>query len=213
MRLPFSRGTWKGLISDFPLQMKKNNFILLLILVFVFLVSCALSLSGGKLPIKILRKPSEKTFSPLPILTGSIPFPIISAQAVLAIDTVSGVTLYEKDPDKLLLPASTTKIVTALVALDIFEDSDVIEVGKINVVGQKMGLKEGEKITFLDLLRGLLIYSANDAAEVLAASYPGGREAFIGAMNKKAEEQGASSYRIIEARSGDHWHATAELYK
>ena len=32
-------------------------------------------------------------------------------------------------------------------------------------------------------------------------------------MNKKAEEQGASSYRIIEARSGDHWHATAELYK
>ncbi len=32
-------------------------------------------------------------------------------------------------------------------------------------------------------------------------------------LNKKAEEQGASSYRIIEARSGDHWHATAELYK
>jgi len=32
-------------------------------------------------------------------------------------------------------------------------------------------------------------------------------------LNKKAEEQGASSYRVIEARSGDHWHATAELYK
>src|SRR5690606_24276866 len=86
------------------------------------------------------------------------------------------------------LPASTTKIVTALTALDHYNLDEVITVEDPSVIGQKMGLLVGEEITVRDLIRGLLIYSANDAAEVLARQYPEGREAFILAMNEKAQE-------------------------
>jgi len=158
-------------------------------LAFVFISSSALALS--KAPLELFNKPSapgEKVFSPVPVLSGTNSFPIISAQAALAVDVESSVTLYEKEPDKLLLPASTTKIVTALVAMAAYPDNAILEVKNIKVEGQKMGLVNGEKMKVEDLLYGLLVYSANDAAEVLAQNYPGGRESFVEAMNAKAKE-------------------------
>jgi len=98
------------------------------------------------------------------------------------------VVLYEKNPDLPLFPASTTKIVTALVAMDYYNDQEVLNTGNVSVPGQKMDLMLNEKMTVNDLLYGLLIHSANDAAEVLAQNYPGGREEFIRKMNLKAQE-------------------------
>ena len=82
---------------------------------------------------------------------------------------------------------------TALVSLDTYSSDQVLKVGKINIVGQKMGLVWGEEIKFIDLLKGLLIYSSNDAAEVLANNHPGGRELFIALMNKKAKDLGLNN--------------------
>lgn len=177
--------------------MKRNNFLYLCLICFVFISTSALTLSGlVRTELKIATPDWEtKTFSPIPVIADKADFfpvrqafPIVSAQAVLAVDMDSRVTLYEKDADKKLLPASTTKIVTALVAMDYFYDDQVLEVGKIKVVGQKMGLVEGEKIKIIDLINGLLIYSANDAAEVLAQNYMDGRASFIAAMNQKAKD-------------------------
>lgn len=167
----------------------KNNFLYLLLLSLVFLGSSALALSRTveQLPVAKFEK-EIKTFTPLPVLAGKATFPLISAQAALAVDLDSGVTLYEKDPDKPLLPASTTKIITALVAMDYYPENAVLEVKNVRVEGQKMGLKPKEKIGIQELLYGLLLYSANDAAEVLAQNFSGGREAFIDAMNAKARE-------------------------
>jgi D-alanyl-D-alanine carboxypeptidase len=131
---------------------------------------------------------TKAAVAPLPVLQQRDSFPLLSAQGVLAVDVESGVVLYEKDADKPLLPASTTKIVTALTALDHYQLDEVIAVEDPTVVGQKMGLVVGEQITFDNLLKALLIYSANDAAEVLARQYPEGREAFILEMNEKAQE-------------------------
>ena len=75
-----------------------------------------------------------------------------------------------------------------MVALDSYPLDQVITVGDVNVIGQKMRLVKGEQMTVKNLLYGLLVYSANDAAEVLAANYPGGRDNFITAMNKKAAD-------------------------
>jgi D-alanyl-D-alanine carboxypeptidase len=134
---------------------------------------------------------AQKKLPPLPVLKDEAVLPpTVSAESVLIVDVDSGVDLYKKDPDKKLLPASTTKIITALVSMDNYDLNDVVTIGKINVPGQKMGLVEGEKITVADLISGLLIYSANDAAEALASIYPGGREAFVEAMNAKAMELG-----------------------
>ena len=131
---------------------------------------------------------TTETFAKLPTLSSSSTFPVLSAQAVVATDLDSGVALYEKEPDKPLLPASTTKIVTALVAMDYYSPNEVLRVGNIKSEGQRMRLVVGEEITVDSLLRGLLIASANDAAEVLAQNYPGGKEMFISVMNEKASE-------------------------
>ena len=137
-------------------------------------------------PIEAPMFHRQAAVAPLPKLEQSNYFPLLSAQGVLAIDIDSGVVLYEKDADKPLLPASTTKIVTALTALEHYNLDDVITVENPATVGQKMGLMTGEQITVRDLIRGLLIYSANDAAEVLANQYSGGREEFMKKMNEQA---------------------------
>jgi D-alanyl-D-alanine carboxypeptidase len=170
---------------------QKNNFLFLAILVFLFVASSALVISD-QIPLveKLVSLSAKQTkvFPPIPVLAADSSFPTLSAQGVIAADLGSGITLYEKNADAELLPASTTKIVTALVSLDAYELDQVLTVAKGSaVVGQKMGLHIGEKMKFEDLLYGLLVYSANDAAVTLAQNYEGGYEAFISAMNAKAK--------------------------
>ncbi len=177
---------------------KKDHFLYLALLAFIFLASSAMSLSSSALSISgdlqslIKKLPAiaqeNKVFPPIPILAGSSTFPIISSQGALAVDLDSGISLYEKNSDSPLLPASTTKIVTALVAFDAYPLDQILKVGRVKVDGQKMGLRIGEEMKVLDLLYGLLVYSANDAAEVLSQNFDGGRDAFIAAMNAKAKE-------------------------
>lgn len=169
---------------------KKNYFFYLLALSFVFVSTTAMSLSksfsnAGKMPQISF---SIKDFPDNPVLKTDANFPILSAQGVIATDLDSGVTLYEKNPDVKLLPASTTKIITALVTLEVYSPDQIITVPKgINIDGQKMGLYPGEQMSVINLLYGLLVYSANDAAMTLAINYPsGGYDAFIAAMNQKA---------------------------
>lgn len=125
--------------------------------------------------------------SSLPLLIGSTNFPVFSGQGIIAVDADSNVTLFEKNADQPLYPASTTKIMTALVGLDYYNMNQVLTVANVNVEGQRMGLMQGEQMTFENLLNGLLIYSANDAAITIADNYPGGRENFVAAMNAKAQ--------------------------
>lgn len=127
-------------------------------------------------------------YPPIPVLKEGVARPTLTARAVYAMDVDSGVTLYEKNADERLLPASTTKIITALVALDYYPLDKVLTVGSLNVDGQKMRLVPGERIKVADLITGLLVYSANDAAEVLAQNYEGGKVNFVNDMNRKAKE-------------------------
>lgn len=173
----------------------KINLLYLSTLTFILVAASAISLSrdDGFFVTYVYPEKSSKKYSDLPVLIDNATFPVLSAQSVMAVDTISGVTLYEKDPNKALLPASTTKIVTALVALDVYQPEQILKVGRVTVGGQKMGLIVGEEIKFIDLLDGLLIYSANDAAEVLAENHPEGRDYFISLMNKKINDLGLNN--------------------
>lgn len=162
-------------------------------LTFVFLVVVTLNFPKNDTSLPPVLGVEEKNYNLVPVLTKGAAFPQISAQSVYAIDLTSDSILYEKMADEPQLPASTAKIITALVAFDYYPEDMVLEVGKVFVEGQKMGLVEGEKMTVENLLYGLLIYSANDAAEVLAQNYPAGRELFISAMNLKANELGLTN--------------------
>ncbi len=174
---------------------KNNNLLYLSALTFVLVSTTAMSLNNNlsNFVTYIYPQKNSKVYSDLPVLKEKAKYPILSAQSVMAVDLTSGVTLYEKDPNKPLLPASTTKILTALVALDTYTPEQVLKVGRISVDGQKMGLVTGEEMKFIDLLNGLLIYSANDAAEVLAQNHPAGRAVFIGLMNKKVKDLGLTN--------------------
>jgi D-alanyl-D-alanine carboxypeptidase len=167
-----------------------RSLLFLSLLSFVFVASVALVLSVPKTNYRTETTVSAAAFAPLPVISKEASFPIISAQAALAIDMDSQVSLYEKRADSPYLPASTTKIITALVAMEYYPLNLVIKVPEFRVEGQKMGLIAGEEMKVEDLLYGLLVYSANDAAEVLALNFPGGRELFIVAMNLKAKELG-----------------------
>ncbi len=173
-------------MSLFKPQGEKLMYLSLASLVFVVSFALSIGPEGQKQIFRPLVPALAK--SSLPVLTGTTSFPILSAQGAIAVDEESGVSLYEKDADLPLFPASTTKIATALVAMDYYKPDEVIEIGRFTSEGQQMGLVKGEKLTGRDLFDGLLIYSANDAAEALANSYLGGREAFVAAMNKKAAD-------------------------
>jgi len=115
----------------------------------------------------------------------------LTAQSVLMYDLTDNKILYEKDPNVRRPMASLTKIMTAVIALDSQKPDDNYKVTKPDMVtGDDMGVSTGETYNLEDLLYGLVLHSGNDAAETLASNYPGGRSAFINAMNNKAKALG-----------------------
>jgi serine-type D-Ala-D-Ala carboxypeptidase (penicillin-binding protein 5/6) len=190
-----------------------SNLLLLSSLTFVLVATSALSMNKVNEPpkkVEVIDKETNqriRTFAPIPVLgaqSESLP-PELSSSSIIAIDIDSGVTLLEKNPDEELFPASTTKMLTALVVLDLYQLQDEVTVGGMSVVGQKMGLIEGEVLTVNSLLEGMLIYSANDAAEALAAHHPEGRAAFIDAMNAKAQELHLMSSHFTNPTGLEDW--------
>ncbi len=127
--------------------------------------------------------------APYPVnATGIYPGTEISAQAALVYDLESGIVLFGRNPETSLSPASTTKIMTAIVALEHYDPDEVVTISTVANDGQTMGLVPGERITVENLLYGALIQSGNDAAWALAEHFPGGEPAFVKAMNTKAKE-------------------------
>lgn len=145
-------------------------------------------------------------------ITGVFPGEEITASGVVVIDVDSAVVLYKRNEAQKLAPASTTKILTALTVLDHFSLDDVITIDAVLSEGQIMGLVRGERMTVENLLYGLLIHSGNDAAYALADAYPGGRDAFVDAMNRKAREiHMADSYFTNPAGFDDALHRVTPL--
>ena len=118
-----------------------------------------------------------------------------SATAAYMVDANTGRVFYEKNPDKQMLIASTTKIMTALVAVRRGNLADVVTVSKYaaNTEGSSMNLKAGEKLTLEALLYGLLMRSGNDAAVAIAQHVGGSEAAFVAWMNATAKELGMTN--------------------
>jgi len=117
--------------------------------------------------------------------------PSLSASAYILIDADSGRVLCTQNEIREMSIASTTKIMTALIALEHGRLSDKVTVKKTHLKeGSSMYLAEGEVLTLEDLLYGLLLPSGNDAAECIADYCGGGTEQFVAWMNEKAAALG-----------------------
>ena len=138
---------------------------------------------------------SEKSPAPkLEIISSEIQPPYLSAVAAIAYDTNFDKILYQKNIDARLAPASTTKIMTAIIASEHFNSGDLLTVPPAAIVGgSTMGLTPGEQLTFRSLLYGMMLNSGNDAAFTIAHNYPGGIQVFVQEMNDRAALIGAKN--------------------
>ena len=140
------------------------------------------------------RKAINKTIPAFKIKINPIPYlklpyyPEVSAEGIYLVDLLSFTPVFARNENLKLFPASTTKILTALVAYDIYKPDQIIKIKKTIADGQVMGLVVGEKITVENILYGMLVHSGNDAAFVLADNY--GFDKFIALINKKAKALG-----------------------
>lgn len=129
----------------------------------------------------------------------------ITAKSAIAIDFNSGRVLYEYNPKIKMPMASTTKIMTAILAIENSNLEDYIAVGvnPMFVGGSSIGLKPGEKIRMEDLLYGLMLESGNDAAIVIAEHIAGSVGNFVKLMNEKAFEIGAYDTHFVNPHGLD----------
>lgn len=134
---------------------------------------------------------------PAPLLTGPPRStkqlrPAISARAAIVVDAMTGAVLWQQGPHRRLPIASTTKIMTATLALEHLRAGTLVRVppAATRVPLVREGLRPNERVRAWKLLDGLLIYSGNDDAMTLAAAVAGSRRAFVAQMNAKARELG-----------------------
>ena len=125
----------------------------------------------------------------------------IQSRAAVVMDAATGRVLYAKNPELRLMPASTTKLMTALVVIEKVNLTDVVTVSQraANTPPTRAGLKAGDKITIETLLYAALMKSANDAAVALAEAVAGSEEEFVHLMNRKAMAIGANDTHFINA--------------
>ena len=128
-------------------------------------------------------------------------------------------TLYAKNVNEQVHPASLTKVMTALVALKNGSLDQILVAGSdvyVNESGaQKIGLKEGDRMTLDQALRILLVYSANDVANMIASNIGGSIENFVDMMNKEASIIGATNSHFANPHgltADDHYVTAYDMY-
>lgn len=145
----------------------------------------------------------------------------VNAKAAFLAETTTGQILFEYHADDKLYPASTTKMMTALVAWEHCAQEDMIPVSETAVEGlaergSSVFLQVGEQMNFMDMLRYLLIGSGNDAANALAEYVAGSGEAFAELMNQKAAQLGCENTHFSNPHGlheEDHYTSARDLYK
>ena len=126
-------------------------------------------------------------------LTTALAIPSIQAKAAILMDAKTGEVLYEKNMDARNAPASTTKIMTAILSVESERLDEPVKVSMraASTRGSSMHLYAGQTLTLRELMTGLMLRSGNDAAVAIAEHLAGTEEAFVAQMNHKATQLGA----------------------
>ncbi len=129
--------------------------------------------------------------------------PEVTARNVVLVNTNTGATAYSLNPDEKIYPASVTKLMTLIVAIEHIDDMEAIVTvdescyDDLVVGSSNMALKDGEQLRVIDLLYGIALSSANEAANAIAQYICGDAPAFVELMNQKAAELGADNTHFV----------------
>lgn len=142
----------------------------------------------------------------------------LAAESAILVDAQSGKILYEKDAHKVLYPASMTKIMTLVVAMEAvqagkvkLDDQVIASENAASYGGSQIYLAAGEKLTLYQLLLGVALASGNDASVAVAEHIAGSHENFVELMNKKAEQLGMKNTHFMNCNGlhDDNHYTTA----
>ena len=148
--------------------------------------------------------------------------PALDATAALLVSPESDMVLYEKNADEKRYPASTTKIMTALLTLENVSDLSAVVTAEasdfenVTADSSNAGIKLGEQVTVKDLLYALMLPSANEAAYMLARHVGGSWEQFVDMMNERAAELGCTGTHFCNPcglHEDDHYTTAHDLYR
>ncbi|MDO5125488.1 MAG: D-alanyl-D-alanine carboxypeptidase family protein [Ruminococcus sp.] len=134
-----------------------------------------------------------------PLCADAVDIAEISAKGAVLLDPVSGEILFAKNAEQKLPMASTTKIMSALIALESgnLDEEFVVDSDAIKIEGSSMGLQEGDRVTMRTLVHGMLLPSGNDAANAAAVRISGSVGNFVQLMNDRAAEMGLDSTHFV----------------
>lgn len=151
--------------------------------------------------------------SPSPAI---LPLPVdITAKAAIVIDASTGAILAAKNPDMRLMPASTTKMMTAYVALQNYQPDEIVTIARSqDAIGKSTHFTVGDQYTVADMLKAMLINSGNDAALALADHHPNGYHHFVAHMNLQAQSWGLKNTHFTNVsgvEEDDHYSSAKDL--
>lgn len=159
----------------------------------------------------------QEAIKPYPTVSRRIPLPAVSAKSYIVEDVSSGKILISKNEKMSLAPASTTKLMTALVSLDLYSLDDTLIVTEecANVQSSKLWLPVGEEFSVEDLIYSSLIESAGDAACALSTGKVGYTR-FVDLMNKKGAKLGLYNTNFtnpvgLDGYDGSHYSTAEDL--
>lgn len=147
---------------------------------------------------KVYKQP-ELPAVPGLVISPSDPLQKLTARSAVVMDAVSGQILYERDMNARRFPASTTKIMTLIVALEHGNLDDVVTIGAdaAGAEGSTLWLEKGDKISLRELLTGMMMHSGNDATIAVADHIAGSVPAFARMMTEKAQALGAKDTNFV----------------
>ncbi|MDD2401378.1 MAG: D-alanyl-D-alanine carboxypeptidase [Clostridia bacterium] len=148
-----------------------------------------------------------------PVQTQALSQSQIDGKGAVLIDEITGQVLFDKNKDQKLPPASITKILTAIIAIESGKLDQTVMIGTNppRIEGTRVYLEEGEEIKLRDLVKASLIHSANDAALAIAEYLAESQEEFAVSMNSKAKEIGAINSNFVNSHglTADNHYTTA----
>ena len=168
----------------------------------------------------IIDKSTVETVTDVPVSKSEAPFEVAAKGAVL-IDASTGEVLFEQDSHTQLPPASVTKVMTMLLAMEAVQDGKIhlddrvtISEHAASMGGSQMYMEAGEMHTVAELMEGVAMASANDGCVALAEFVAGSEEIFVEKMNQRAAELGMRDTHFVNTNGlpvADHYSSAYDI--